>query len=209
MKNNKLALAILLLLTLCMTSCSSDDEPEIEIPKSYELASITWKLDEALDDKIEETETKLPSITYTNRLTSVVSYTIYPLENVEQTSLFQCEEKDIEFMNKWVKEGLKVPIPIEPSILSSHYGYLAGGQSVPFDFKDAHKIPMTTTISETFDLHPNSKYKHQSTVYFKEVTATFLASFREENTGERYEIIGKWKGEIFDTVSSEGTYEDL
>ncbi len=75
-----------------------------------------------------------------NASNSNMSLVINPLQDVKQTSYFQHENKDSEFLSKWmetVEMPAEVPIPTEPIILSSEYGYLADAEKVPLEFMKA------------------------------------------------------------------------
>lgn len=208
MKKINYLLTVLLLLTGCFMSCSSDDESDIVgQPKEYELLSIMWKFDENSGDNVEIISEKLPEkVIYNNTgISQPIEHN--SLENVKQTSYFECGNKDAEFLSKWT-EKIEIAIPAEPSILSSYYSYLVGGIKAPLEFMKENELEMTTIISSRGELAPNTKVTYSGTVYFKRITATYCLQFAQ--VGNRFaeiEIAGKWTGMIYDHSETEETFD--
>lgn len=203
MKNNFLLFAILLFLTSCFVSCSNDsdsiidDGGIIEEPKSYRMASIQWKLGE--NDSVEHVIKKEKEVIYNYEDTAkLVEY--YTLGEVRQTSYFQCEEKDLEFLRKWLDKDLLVTVPISPESLTSEYSSWSGVGKAPLEFMKENDIDLETTkVHSKIKLSPKSKITVDRTLFFKKAIATFRIKFvAEEDKSEVVEIVGKWKGLIYD-----------
>lgn len=213
MKNTNYLFVILFLLTTCFISCSNDDDNEtdfVEEPKKYELVSIMWKLDEASGDGVEMISVKLNPKTVNNNTSIKQPVEYNPLETVKQTSYFEYENKDAEFLNKWMPENMEVIIPTEPVILSSRYSYMASGVKAPLELQKEREVGMTTKISYSTDLTPKTKITYGGTVHFKKITATYCLQFsQKDHPFVDVEITGKWTGVIYDYLESETTVDEI
>lgn len=211
MKKTNYLLIILFLLTGCFVSCSSDDDDVSgEDPKEYRLVSIKWKLDKETGDGVEIISVKLNEKTVNNNTSINQPVEYNPLETVKQTSYFEYESKDAEFLNKWMPENIEAIIPTEPVILSSRYSYMATGIRAPLELQKEREVGMTTKISYSTELPPNTSITYGGTVYFKKITATYCLQFSKEDNGfVEIEVEGKWTGIIYDNLESNTTVNEI
>ncbi len=192
--------------TLCFVSCSKSDKDEnLQDNKTYKLSSIMWKLDEGNGQEIVEQE--IPEQIFYNTGNIIKPIDIASLENIEETSFFQSENKEI--LNKWAGKDVLVPVPSEFSLLSSEYKYFTGGVEAPLLAGEGVKL-QSTKVSGRADLQPNTKMTYKATVYLKKITATYTARFVENGNGsDFFEVKGTWTGVFFSKIEENVTYDDI
>jgi len=212
MKNKYLIFAFLFLLTGCFISCSSDNDnidDMVEAPKDYKLVSIMWKMDVESGDGLEIISQKIPTKIYSNNGNTEIPVEIKPLDEIEQTSYFGCENKDIDFLSKWREaNNLQVSVPSEPSLLSDRYSYIVGGNETIIDFMKKSDVEKTTEITDATKLPPNTKMTYDATIYLKKITATYCMEFAtEDNPYNSIKVVGKWTGTFFNNIESRTVYD--
>lgn len=207
MKNSYLT--FLLLFVCFFVSCSDSNYIiEDEDEKEYELVSIMWKLVDEDGDGMEMISQKLPEKIYYNDGITGLPVEYNPLETVKQTSYFECENKDLEFLNKWM-EKVEVVIPTEPDLLSSQYKYL-GGVKAPLEFIKENEVEMTTKMSASTVLTPYTKMTYNGTAYLKKIKATYCLIFAaKDNRFDEVKIEGKWSGLIYHNSESSVVYDEI
>lgn len=201
MKKTNCFLAVLFILTGCFVSCGSSDDNDIfiEEPKEYKLVSVMWKLDEESGDKVETVTEKLEERVVYNYEDTPKLVEHRSDDDINQTSGFECEEEDLEFINKWLDKNIEVSIPVYPDILSSTFAYLTGTTKAPLDFEKEHGVEMSLHLIETVKLPPKMKITYNTTVRYKKITATISMQYAAE--GDPHNIVrigGKWTGMIHD-----------
>lgn len=192
---------IIVLCTLSMYSCSNNDELDIS---DYKFQSIKWKLNPDDTEKINMIE--LPPKVDSN-MTDQPMYITYSIEdNIEETSQFYSD--DLELFNSLTsRENILVPITTDPILFNSEYKKLSSNLKAPLKLNETI-LPSTYTSKETIKLHPHTKMRTVCKIYIKEYTATYLATFANDN-GETIEMSGKWKGAFNKSSKVTHTVENI
>jgi len=206
MKINAFKLILTAILAVFLVSCNNDENEELQDNKKYTLASIQWKLAEG--DGLEIVEKQIPKEVFRNDGNLPMPVVIKPIEKIEETSYFECD--DMEFLNKWGGEDLFVSVPSEFSLLSDSYGYFAGGVQAPLYAGEKVRLKPTIHMQDSTNLPPNTEFSYEATVNMKKITATFSARFVTEDGGyDSFEVTGKWIGILFNNISERGVYNDI
>lgn len=210
MKHEKLHhLSILLICFIFFTGCSMDDGnrtpilPEANQP--YELADIQWILNDGDGQEIIEKE--LSDQLFENEEDVTVRITFDPLKNLRGSSKFEYQlPEDVHI--KLDSLSKIISIPSEISLLSDSYRHIGGGVKVPFRKEESH-FPFSFRSTESVDLGPRTQISYQSTLFLKKITATFKARFDQLETGDSFELTGKWTGFFYKTLNTKGIYEEI
>ncbi|PRP67463.1 hypothetical protein [Nonlabens agnitus] len=189
-----------LLMFLTFTSCSDDDAiiDNNQDLKSYELVDIQWRLTETDGQRIIEEQ--IPEFSFENNSDTVMEIVIEPLKDLKGFSIFKFEDSEAFSVINY--EEIKVSIPEEISFLSEGYSNLIGGIKVPLT-NEKSSFPFSTTVKNSTNLQPNSKLTSNYTVFLRENKASFLATFKEMNTGEILKLNGGWTGLFFNNLEVE------
>lgn len=182
--------------------CSKDDDngapilPEANQP--YELADIQWVLNDGDGQEIIEKE--LPYQLFQNKGDVPMPIIYNPLKNLKASSKF--EYQLLEDVHIKIDSLSKIiSIPSEISLLSDGYSHLAGGLKVPF-MKEEFRFPFSIKITDSVNLKPRTQISCQSTLFLKKNTATFKARFDQPETGDSFELTGKWTGFFYETMNT-------
>lgn len=81
-------------------------------------------------------------------------------------------------------------------LVFNDFRYVSEGPVVPFTLEE-YAYPPDNHIEETLTIPPYHTLYYNATVIKREVTATYRAYFIGNNSNERIEITGKWKGTFY------------
>lgn len=186
-----------LFVAVILLSCSESDAlPVNEQLKSHDLIEIKWKLEATNEQNI--VEKKIPEIYFQNDSDTTMSVVINPLENMEGSSIFEFD--DFQTFEKLNFSQTQVPIPKELSLLSEEYVYLSGGVKAPLSHEEFF-FPFSQSFKDSITLNQNNTLTVNYTLFLKENKAKFLATFKENSTGEILELTGNWTGMFFEKLS--------
>lgn len=177
------------IIVLCSSvACSNDNEIK---DTSYTLDDIQWAM--LNDDKVEETVINIMPETYENASSSTISVTIDPAMDYEQLSQFYYNDpKYFQPLNQ-IPNEVNVPTG---ELVFNDFRYVSGGPIVPFTL-EGYAYSSDNHIGETLTIPPYHTLYYNATVIKREVTATYRAYFIGDETNERIEITGKWKGTFY------------
>ncbi len=198
-------LLILFLLTGCFMSCDSADEDIlVEEPKEYQLVSVMWKLDKNSGDSIEMVSEKLNE-TISNYGNVDMSTEYAFLRGVTHSSLFTCEDEDLEFLNKWLDDSVMLSIPTNSRDLSSTYISYISDDKVPLTLMKRSTMPVTDVFTVSGQLPPGMKETYYGTRCFSKIKATYCLQFADKNDlHNTLNVEGKWFGLIYDQLIDSG-----
>lgn len=130
-----------------------------------------------------------------------------PLKNLKGSSKF--EYQLLEDVHIKIDSLSKIiSIPSEISLLSDGYSHLGGGIKVPFR-KEESRFPFSLELRDSVNLKPRTQISYQSTLFLKKNTATFKARFDQPETGDSFELTGKWTGFFYQTMNTEGVFDEI
>ena len=176
-------------IVLCSAAaCSNNDENE---DTNYTLDSIQWAM--LNDDKVEETVINIMPEIYENASSSTISVTIDPAMDYEQLSQFYYD--DSKFFQPLNQTPNEVNV-LTGELVFNDFRYVSEGPVVPFTLEE-YAYPPDNHIEETLTIPPYHTLYYNATVIKREVTATYRAYFIGNNSNERIEITGKWKGTFY------------
>lgn len=194
-------LLILFLLTGCLVSCDSADEDIfVEEPKEYQLVSVMWRLDKNSGDSVEMVSEKLnETISNYGNVDILIEYAF--LRGVTHSSLFTCEDEDLEFLNKWLADSMMVSIPTDSRSLSSTYISYISDDKVPLTLMKRNTMPVTDVFTVSGKLPPGTKETYSGTRCFNKIKATYCLQFADKNDlHNTINVEGKWFGFIYDKL---------
>jgi len=206
MKNKYILSVFLFLFASCFVSCSSDDNEDIiDETKEYKLFSVRWEFDE--DNGVEKITEKLEDRIVYNYGTTKKWVDYDPFEEVEQTSFFECEMQDVEFLDKWLSKDTTIYVP---SNISFPYWSMFSSSKVPLDFMKKFGIELTLNINDSVELPPNTKITYRQTLYYNKVTATcYLVFVTKDGSFEKLEVAAKWTGMLYDHDDSGAVVSEI
>ena len=177
------------IIVLCSSvACSNDNEIK---DTSYTFDGIQWAM--LYDDKVEETIIDVTPEIYENGSSSTITVTMDPAMDYEQVSQFYYDDpKYFQLLNQTVNE---VSIPTG-NLIFDDFRYLSGGQTVPFTLEEYANLS-DNHVEESITVPPHCTLYYDATIIKREVTATYRAYFIGDETNERIEITGKWKGTFY------------
>ena len=177
------------IIVLCSSvACSNDNEIK---DTSYTFDGIQWAM--LYDDKVEETIIDVTPEIYENGSSSTITVTMDPAMDYEQVSQFYYDDpKYFQLLNPTVNE---VSIPTG-NLIFDDFRYLSGGQTVPFTLEE-YAYLSDNHVEESITVPPHCTLYYDATIIKREVTATYRAYFIGDETNERIEITGKWKGTFY------------
>ena len=195
-----------LFLSIGILSCSNDDDliNDEQQLKSYELVAMEWKL--GLTDGRSIGEKKIPELDFRNDSDTIMPVVIEPLENLQGLSTFKFDDS-LSFATLDYPE-VKVSIPRELSLLSENYSYLGGGVKVALTEEET-SFPFSWHFKDSISLNKRSQLTSNYTVFLRKNKASFLATFRETNTGEPLELKGSWTGLFFNNLEEKSLVEEI
>ena len=197
---------IALFLTINLVSCSDSDtliDNEQEL-KSYELIKIQWKLDST--DVQSILEVKIPEFYFRNEKETTMEVVIEPLKDMQGSSIFRFN--DSLAFSKLNYNDINVSIPKEISLLSENYSYLVGGVEAPLTQEES-SFQFSAYFKDALMLNPRSTLTSNYTLFLRKNKASFLATFRENNTGEILELNGNWTGLFFNRLEGESVVDTI
>lgn len=145
------------------------------------------------DDKVEETVINIMPEIYENASSSTISVTIDPAMDYEQLSQFYYD--DSIFFQPLNQTPNEVNV-LTGELVFNDFRYVSEGPVVPFTLEE-YAYPPDNHIEETLTIPPYHTLYYNATVIKREVTATYRAYFIGNNSNERIEITGKWKGTFY------------
>ena len=161
------------------------------IIKHSPLYAIQWAM--LNDDKVEETVINIMPEIYENASSSTISVTIDPAMDYEQLSQFYYD--DSNFFQPLNQTPNEVNV-LTGELVFNDFRYVSEGPVVPFTLEE-YAYPPDNHIEETLTIPPYHTLYYNATVIKREVTATYRAYFIGNNSNERIEITGKWKGTFY------------
>lgn len=178
------------------TACSNDDgdendERENILSKEYQLENIKWGAmseDETTCRTFDDVEEIIA-----NKYDKGYEATIRSLEDYEHSSQFFSDDPEL-FMHLIDKVTTNISIPSESSFSTKDIFYsIETSAKAPLSLK-AYIYPNDDKSYQRVSCE--APFKVQSTAKIEEyqVSATYLATFKEVNGNETVEITGKWKG---------------
>ena len=204
MKNRQTLIG--LFLSIILVSCHSDESliDDEQSLKSYELISIEWKLDETDGQSI--VEERIPAFHFRNDADTSMPIILEPLKDWQGSSIFKFNDS-LAFTKLNYKE-VNVSITKELSLLSERYSYLLGGVSVPLTQEESF-FPFSDYVELSLMLNPQSTLTTNYTLFLRKNKASFLATFKENNTGEILELKGTWTGLFFNNLIGESEVNEI
>lgn len=195
-----------LFLSIGLISCHSDESSidDDQTLKSYELISIEWKLD--VIDGQSIIEERIPEFYFQNDADTSMPIVIEPLKDWQGSSIFKFN--DSLAFTKLNYNEVSVSITKELSLLSESYSYLAGGVYVPLTQEESF-FPFAEDIKLSLMLNPRSTLTTNYTLFLRKNKASFLATFRENTTGEFLELKGNWTGMFFNNLTGESEVNEI
>ena len=195
-----------LFLSIGLISCHSDESliDDEQTLKSYELISIEWKLDATDGQSI--IEEKIPEFYFQNDADTTMPIVIEPLKDWQGSSIFKFNDS-LAFTKLNYKE-VSVSITKELSLLSESYSYLIGGVYVPLTQEESF-FPFSEDVKLSLMLNPRSTLTTNYTLFLRKNKASFLATFRENTTGEFLELKGTWTGLFFNNLTGESEVNEI
>ncbi|WP_339653674.1 hypothetical protein [uncultured Salegentibacter sp.] len=204
MKISRLILGVVL--SVGFASCNNDDSIVEEEPqvKSYELASLQWKLKSTDGQSI--IEKKVPEFYFRNDSDTIMPVVIEPLKNLNGSSKFNFNDS-LAFAELNYAEA-EVSIPKELSLLSERYRQLGGGINAPLKLEES-SFPFSRYHKDSTGLNKNSQMTSNYTIFLRKNTASFLATFREMDTGGIFELEGTWTGLFFNNLEEKSVISEI
>jgi len=202
-----ISFSLLIIFSLIFLSCSNDDDATVDTEKalkSYELASIEWKLTEGDGQYIFEK--KLPEFYFRNESDTIIAVVIEPFSELEGSSKFSFNDS-LAFMELNYSEA-EVSIPKELSILSDSYSYMGRGIKVNLQQEET-AFPFTFYTKDSITLNSKSELTSNYTVFLRKNKASFLATFKEINTGEILQLDGTWTGIFFNNLEEKSIINEI
>lgn len=204
---NTIKRSFLLIFSLIIfSSCNKKDDETIPVANEgpYELASIEWSLQEG--DGQEIVAVKLPEQHFENQGNDPLPVVVRPLEELQGTSQFFMN--DSALITDLTDANVMVNAPDLVEILSDSYGYVVGGQLVPFRPGES-SFDFSTSIKDSTTLAPGTQISYQMTIYLKKITATYFARFDQGGAYTPKEMKGKWTGVFYQSMESEAVYKEI
>lgn len=193
-------------LPLLMTACGSV-ETDIDTtgqPESYELQYVEWML--GPDDGETFIEQRTEPLIFVNESPAESEATVDPLEKVNFTSDFTCDDPGLfAALNT---DGAMIAVPSHAGLLSpQQWSRMGSGTEVPFALGRSD-IGTTTKISQKMLIPAHSRLELNTVVTLRRMSASYRAVCRESG-GKPVELTGRWSGSFYERGEFEYVLDPL